>query len=459
MRALRTGIMVGILAAGTACSDDPTGPAEPREYLGATVAAGPVNVLSAEVVVRAVGWDSAAVRYWSAGDAGRTTPARALGADSTAFVSVLGLHPESTYGAEVILMGEGAAAVDTVEIRSGALPSWLPAVTPAGADTTAGFLVLSLPEGPVIIDNLGRVVWYGEDPDPTLVNFQAHPNGEYTIMGLADDPREYRVLDELGRQLRTIACVGYSTRQHEIRVLADGSSLVLCDETTTEDLSPYGGSAVAQVTWTIIQHLRPDGSLAWEWHGADHVHPTDFVGTLEGVEILNLMHGNAVEFDFDGDLLASFRNTNEIVKIDAVTGEILWRFGGRRNEFTFVDDPKGTFQRQHGLRVVAPGVIQFLDDSDAPPSRLVRFAIDEGAREARMLWEYIDGPEVHTLVGGNSQVYADGGGLVAFGRAGRVVEVDALGAKRWELTGIDGAYVFRAQRIPSLYAAERATEP
>lgn len=459
MRALRIGILVGILAAGTACSDDPTAPPDPREYLGATASAGPVNVLSAEISVRAVGWDSAAVRYWSATDVGRTTPAYAFGMDSTASVSVLGLRPESTYEAEVVLIGAGTSAVDTLELQSGALPSWLPTVTPVGSDTTAGFLVLSLPEGPVIVDNFGRVVWYAEDPDPTLVNFQAHPNGEFTVMGLADDPLEYRVLDELGRQTRTISCVGYSTRQHEVRVLADGSALVLCDDTTTEDLSPYGGSATARVTWTVIQHVGPDGSLAWEWHGADHVHPTDFVNTLEGVEVLNLMHGNAVEFDADGDLLASFRNTKEILKIDTESGDVLWRFGGRRNQFAFVDDPKGAFERQHGLRLVAPGVIQFLDDSDAPPSRLVRFAIDEEAREARLQWEYIDGPEVHTLVGGNSQVYADGGGLVAFGRAGRVVEVDAFGTKRWELTGIDGAYVFRAQRIPSLYAVERTAEP
>jgi len=459
MRALRTGVAMALLATGLACSDDATGPADPREYLGASVSAGPANVLSAEVTVRAAGWDSAAVRYWSTGDAGRTTPAYAFGADSTAFVSVLGLRPESTYEAEVQLIGDGVSRADTVEIGTGALPSWLPAVTPIGTDTTPGFLVLSLPEGPVIVDNLGRVVWYVDDPDPTLVNFQAHPNGEFTIMGLADDPREYRVLDELGRQTRTIACAGFATRQHEVRVLADGSALALCDDTTIEDLSADGGSATAQVTWTVIQRLRPDGSLAWQWHGTDHVDPTDFVGALDGVEILNLMHGNAVEVDVDGDLLASFRNLNEIMKLDATTGEVLWRFGGRRNEFTFLDDPKGAFQRQHGLRLVEPGVIQFLDDSDAPPSRRVRFELDEGAHTARLLWEYIDGPEVHTLVGGNSEVYADGGGLVAFGRAGRVVEVDPLGAKRWELTGIEGAYVFRAQRIPSLYAAERTAEP
>lgn len=460
MRALRAAVTIGLLvASGAACSDDATGPGETRQYLGASVAAGPANVLSAEVTVRAVGWDSVALRYRSAEDPGRTTPAFTFGSDSTARLSVLGLRPGSTYEVEVLLLGDGARPADTVEVRSGALPSWLPGVTPVGADTSAGFLILSLPEGPVIVDNLGRVVWYLEDPDPTLVNFQAHPNGEYTIFGLADEPREVRVLDELGRLSRTITCVGYETRQHEIRVLADGSALLLCDDPRIEDLSAYGGSATAQVLWNVIQRVRPDGTLAWEWRGADWIHPTDFVGPLDGVEVLNLMHGNAMEIDFDGNLLVSFRNLNEVSKIDVATGEPMWRFGGRRNQFTFVDDPKGAFQRQHGLRRVEPGVIQFLDNSDAAPSRLVRYEVDAGAATARLLWEYIDGADVHTLVGGNSQVYADGGGLVSIGRAGRVVEVDASGSKRWELTGIEGAYVFRAERIPSLYAAERTTAP
>ena len=39
--------------------------------------------------------------------------------------------------------------------------------------------------------------------------------------------------------------------------------------------------------------------------------------------------------------------------------------------------------------------------------------------------------------------------------SGRVVEVDEVGNRAWELTGIDSAYVFRVQRISSLYARER----
>lgn len=457
MRRTRRAIGIGLLTlAGASCGDDPAGPAEPRTYLGASAATGPVNVLSAEVTVRAAGWDSVALAYWTDGEPTRVSPSFPFGPDSAAAAPLLGLLPDRTYRVEVRLLDPGQTAVDTLELSTGTLPDWLPEAVPAGSDTSPGYLVLSIPEGPVIVDNSGRVVWYREDVDPVLVNFQAHENGEYTVYGSDDATRFYRVLDDLGREVRSVACQGYDTRFHEMRILADGSALLLCDDFRPADLSPWGGSAEGIVNWTVIQRLRPDGSLAWEWNSADHFAIGDTrLDDLTGVTALNLTHGNAVEVDADGDLLASFRELGEITKIDAETGAVIWRWGGRRNELTMLDDPKGSFERQHGLRVVEPGVVQFLDNSDVAPSRLVRYRIDETARTARLLWAYVDGPTVHTLVGGSTQVYPDGGALVSFGRAGRVVEVDETGAKRWELTGIDGAYVFRAQRIPSLYAAER----
>jgi outer membrane protein assembly factor BamB len=230
----------------------------------------------------------------------------------------------------------------------------------------------------------------------------------------------------------------------------------MCDDVRTEDLSPYGGSPTAQVNWTVVQRLAADGSLEWEWHTADHFDVTDTsLETLEGVTVLNLTHGNSIEIDPDGDYLFSFRNLGEVTRVNAETGEVIWRFGGRSNEFTFNGDPKGTFERQHGVRTVAPGEIQLLDNSNEAPSRLLRYRIDESAKTATLVWEFIDGPEIHTLVGGSTQVYPDGGGLVSIGREGRVAEVDSFGERRWELTGIDDLYVFRSERIPSLYAAER----
>jgi len=442
-----------------ACSDS-TGPDINRRYFGAVINEGPVNVLSAEVEVRATGYDSVVLRYQAPGEDARLTPSYAFGPDSVARPALLGLTESTFYSVEVLLVGPGETIAETLQTSAGALPSWIPDVTPVGTDTTPGYLILSLPDGPVIIDNRGQVVWYRYDPDITLVNFQAHPSGVYTTFGLTNEVRAHRVLDELGRETGQIECVGYEIRPHEIRIQADGTIWALCDDKRDQDLSEYGGSPNARVLWTVVQKLSPVGTLEWEWHTADHFEVTDgAMGINPGVIDLNLTHGNSIEFDTDGNLLVSFRNLNEVTKIDAQSGDIIWRMGGKNNEFTFPGDPKGEFQRQHGLRIAGPGVIQLLDDSDQPPSRFLRYEVGENERTASLLWEYIDGPDIHTLVGGNTQVYADGGGLVSIGREGRVVEVDASGQKRWELTGIDDAYVFRAERIPSLYAAERTSTP
>lgn len=449
---------IGILAGTVGSCSDTTGP--DRVFLGASLAPGPENVLSAQVTVRATGFRSAFLRYRRTDGTLVRTPAYSFDADSTARPALLGLHADTRYDVEVVLADPGELPADTLELTTGTLPAWIPRVTPVGTDTTPGYLVLSIPDGPVIVDNEGRVVWYRYDPDITLVNFQAHASGDYTTYGLTNDVRAYRVLDELGRETGRISCVGYETRPHEIRVLSDGRALVMCDDFRQEDLSEYGGSATADVIWTVIQLLDADGSLLWEWHTADHFDVTDTaLLSLEGVDVLNLTHGNSIDIDTDGNYLFSFRNLNEVTKVDAITGQVLWRWGGRRNEFTLLGDPKGSFEQQHGVRRVGPGEIQFLDNSYQAPSRFLRYSVDESSRTATLEWEYVDGPEVHTQVGGNTQVYPDGGGLVSIGRAGRVVEVDPAGNRRWELTGIDDLYVFRAQRIPSLYASERSGTP
>ena len=408
--------MVGALGA---CSDS-TGPE--RLYFGPSFAAGPENVISGEATVRATGYQHAFLRYTDGTGEVRESPLYPFGPDSTSRPALLGLSPETSYEIDVVLSDPGELSVETLSLTTEALPEWLPAVTPVGTDTTPGFLTLSVPDGPVIVDNAGRVVWYRYDPDITLVNFQAHPAGIYTSYGLTNDVRAYRVLDELGRETGRIRCVEYETRPHEIRVLADGRALVMCDDVRTEDLSPYGGSPTAQVNWTVVQRLAVDGSLEWEWHTADHFDVTDTSAeTLEGITVLNLTHGNSIDIDPDGNYLFSFRNLNEVTRVNATTGEI-----------------------------------QLLDNSNEAPSRLLRYRLDESAKTATLVWEYIDGPEIHALVGGSTQVYADGGGLVSIGREGRVAEVDAFGDRRWELTGIDDLYVFRSERISSLYASGRS---
>ncbi|MGD8727589.1 MAG: arylsulfotransferase family protein, partial [Gemmatimonadales bacterium] len=305
------------------------------------------------------------------------------------------------------------------------------------------------------IDNTGKVVWYRYSPNGRLNSFQVHPDGRNTLMGHNDPDGYFHVWDDLGEEVDSLSCAGYSTRFHDLMIRPDGTAWIMCDETVTMDLTAYGGVADADVVTTVVQHLARDGSLLWEWHAFDHVEITDIPSSALTASRVNLTHGNAITFDHAGNLLLSLRSLDQIVSVDAESGDLHWRFGGVRNGFTFLNDSKGAFEGQHGVREVAPGIIQLLDNGVDPPSRFVRYHLNPATKTALTLHEFVDAPTTHTPVGGGTDAYPNGHGAVTFGQAGRVVEIDEVGNRAWELTGIDGAYVFRVQRISSLYAPER----
>lgn len=166
---------------------------------------------------------------------------------------------------------------------------------------------------------------------------------------------------------------------------------------------------------------------------------------------VNWTHGNALDFDTDGNLIVSFRNLGEITKIDVVSGRVIWRMGGRQNEFVFLDSPDPAFWHQHNARISARGVLILMDNLGTPgESRSERYAVDEATRTVRLAQSYGSIPGVVTQIGGSVQSLGRGRTLVSFGTAGRVEEYDAAGQAMWRIEGNPG-YVFRAQRIRSLY--------
>jgi hypothetical protein len=227
----------------------------------------------------------------------------------------------------------------------------------------------------------------------------------------------------------------------------------MCDETRVMDLSGVGGLPGAAVTGTVVQHLDPSGGLIFEWSPFDHFDITDLSEDERAGPTVNWTHGNALDLDPAGNLLVSFRSLSEITKIDGATGAVLWRMGGRRNQLTF-GDPGPPFLRQHGLRVTAEGDLLLLDNfGESEGSRAERYVIDEAARSAQLAGVYAPALATRATLGGTTQNLSDGRTLVSFGDGGVVQEYDRQGAVVWEIEG-DAGYVFRAQRIRSLYHPE-----
>lgn len=308
----------------------------------------------------------------------------------------------------------------------------------------------------LVIDNTGRIVWYRSSQYGPGLNFMAQPTGRYAARPTtpdANDVEPWYELDPLGDVTRTLTCaLGLPSRFHDLIIEGDGSYWIMCDEMHTMDLRALGGDAAARVVGTVVQHVAANGTVVFQWSPFDHFAITDLDAAERTGTSVNWTHGNALDFDAQGNLIVSFRSLGEITKIRPATGAVLWRMGGRRNQFQFVGTAVPAFSRQHGARSDPSGALVLLDNvGDPAESRAERYVIDEAARTALLAHSYGSAPGVVTQIGGSVQPLPSGRTLVSFGTAGRVEEYDAAGHVMWRIEGNAG-YVFRAQRIRSLYA-------
>lgn len=417
----------------------------------------PTNVLSAIVAARVSKADSMMLRFHRASDAGgldSTTPAVPAGHGLTR-IPVLGLLADEAYVIRLVAYGGGAEAISApLEFRTGPLPADLPRYAATGDDPTPGFTAFAAGLYGLVIDNTGRVVWYHKFENGPWLNFMAQPNGRYVarrVTPATNDIETWVEIDPLGNVTRTPGCQGgLQPRFHDLLATAAGDYWILCDETRLMDLTAYGGVASASVTGSVVQHIGASGELLFHWSAFDHFEVTDVDSSFRVGASVNWTHANALDLDADGNLLVSFRNLNEITKIAARSGAVLWRLGGRRNQFAFAAGSVA-FEGQHAVRSLPSGELLLLDNvGDAAASRVERWQLDTATRTARMTASYTSQPAVRTLIGGSVQALSGSRTLVSFGTEGRVEEYDSAGRVRWRIEGTPG-YVFRAQRFASLY--------
>jgi hypothetical protein len=420
------------------------------------VAANPHNVLSAVVALHATNADSILIRFGPVGEPlDSATPSTPI-AHGLTVIPVLGLVPETAYAMQVVAHGGcGAEPGPMLAFTTGSLPGDLPHYSAGGPSPSSGYVVFSAGAYGIVIDNSGRVVWYRRFSNGPGLNFQPLPTGRYAARPAPAVPSErsfWVELDALGEVTGTFGCArGLISRFHDVIAELDGSYWLMCDETRIVDLSAVGGVADARVTGTVVQHLSPTGSLLFEWSPFDHFDITDIDPAERAGADVNWTHGNAIDLDHDGNLLVSFRSLSEVTKIDIRTGEVRWRMGGPRNQFTFQNTAVPPFTRQHGVRSLAAGQLVLLDNlGELSGSRAERYEYDEALLTARQSAVLGGGSNVVANVGGTTQPLPGGRTLVSYGNGGRVEEYDADGNVVWRIEGTAG-YVFRAQRIQSLY--------
>ena len=455
-----------------------TSPLSPRLAAGRRLFVTPntYNALSSIVTVGAGDFDSARVAYWAQGERERYTPFT-LGR-GVIQIPVLGLGPsvQYSYAVEGIKSGTMTRS-DTVTAVSGELPEFLKAVHMRTTGTgTRGYVLTAIADTGrtsyvVAFDSAGALRWYREfHGELPAGETKQQPNGDFTAYvgrtpGWMPFPGFYHQFRPSGEIVRTFAAPPpLFTDNHEL-VLTFRDTVLEAAHLFSFDLRPanlsdWGGPRDTLVAGHQLLRVRPDGTVEKVLEGWDHFSWADRLEPPRDT-LWDFDHPNSITFDHDSNYIVSYRNMGEITKIDRQSGAIIWRFGGRHNQFKIRNDPLGGFSAQHSVRVLADGNLLIYDNGTRhtpPETRAVEYRLDTKAMTADLMWEYRHSPPLYVPYTGSVQRLANGNTVVGFSNRGIVTEVNRRGDVVWEGTVMrsadDAGDFYRAIKIASVYRFE-----
>ena len=280
---------------------------------------------------------------------------------------------------------------------------------------------------------------------PVLTWYEGTVLGAYGGDYVVFDPTYHRVV-------RVKAAGGRHGDLHEFLLTAKGTALITIYNELRADLTPVGGAADARLVEGIVQEVDvATGRLRFEWRSHEHVPVEESYRTeVTPAGNVDYFHLNSVAVDRDGSLLISSRHTSTVYKVDRRTGDVIWRLGGKRSDFSF--GPGAAFSFQHDARRRADGSFTIFDNRAAEPgpgvaSRGIRLALDEKARHATLLQEYEPADPRSGWAMGNVQALDGGAVFVGWGTDGSFSEFGPGGDLRFDARFADGSVAYRAFRF------------
>ncbi len=302
----------------------------------------------------------------------------------------------------------------------------------------------------LITNAVGAIVFYRQML-AMCTDFKLQPNGQLTYYDTLHG--QFYAMDATYTVVDSFACGnGYATDEHELRILPNGHALLIGDDPETVDMSQVvaGGNPNATVIGNIVQELDENKNVVFEWRSWDHYAITDATHESLGASVVDYVHANALEADTDGNILISCRHMDEVSKIDRTTGALVWRWGGKNNQFV-MNDPEGPFSHQHAIRRLDNGDVVLFDNGDFKTptaySRGAEYLLDEDNKIATLAWEYRNSPDTYGSAMGYVERLDNGNTLISWGTGKPdAIEVDADGVKVMDLSLPTGQSSYRTVR-------------
>lgn len=241
---------------------------------------------------------------------------------------------------------------------------------------------------------------------------------------------------------------------HEFNLTDRGTALITIYATKPADLSSIGGAKNGYVYDCHVQEIDVEtGKVLLDWDALDHIPVSETYlgltqdaghdGTTAG-RAFDAYHFNAVEEDGDR-LLVSARHTHTIYSIDRATGDVRWRFGGKKSDIAVPKD--AVFAWQHDVRRHEDGTITLFDNhlysGTDGESRGMKFSLNAAETTATLEQAYSYDKHLGTAMG-SVQLLPNGNVLVGWGTDPAVTEFTAAGDAVYEAAL--GAISYRASR-------------
>jgi len=281
----------------------------------------------------------------------------------------------------------------------------------------------------VILKNDGKPISYKKVEQENW-NFVVQPIGVMTTTQLvALDPGGWldayvSVLDDNLQSVGTYrAGNGMPAGGHEFVMMPNGHKMMLAFEPKYIDMSleVEGGDPNALVRTSIIQEFDADNNIIFQWRAWDHIPLLENYANLTGRYIYHTLF-NSMDFDHEGNALISNRLNSEIIKIDRNSGEMLWRLGGKSNQFTFINEHEENapnyFSFQHDIRCLPNGNITLFDNGfqHSPSySRAIEYKLNQIDKTAELVWEFRNDTDIFASANGSMRRLKNGNSLIGWG--------------------------------------------
>jgi hypothetical protein len=297
--------------------------------------------------------------------------------------------------------------------------------------------------GPMILDNAGRLVWFKPVPkgaraaDLRVQQYENRPVLTWWEEPLVAGGKRDGGIVIADSSYRTIKIVragnGYQPDLHAFQIAPNGTAVFTVFDAIRCNLTGHKGPADGAVADTLFQEMDlKTGLVRFEWHSLDHVSlsdsysPVGSTGTPKSP--WDYFHINAVSNE-GRDLLVDSRNTWAAYDIDAHTGKVLWRLGGKKSSFKMGHAARPAWQ--HDLRRNPDGTISFFDNGATPKvhsqSRVIVLRLDTTHMTAELVSSFAHAKPLIAPSQGDFQPLPDGKWFVGWGQEPYLSEYASTG--------------------------------